>query len=190
MCFRAFLSYLLFCSQAFLYSCNFKIKKYNFTWKFRSKQRAYPLKQVKKASIFHRTARAGVSVELLCRLLEVFRSGYYEWLSHTPYLSVSLQMPVPISLVSKKYAMRFTQFRGLSHVSNWVKLKFTAMNLKNLAIWLSHCTHSFSSSFVLFISKGGIKPSFDSSFVDKLKGGGRKSAAAISSGILSENIVY
>ena len=44
----------------------------------------------------------------------------------------------------EKYAMRYTPYRGLSQVSKWVKLKFTAMNLKKLAIrqWnelLSRC---------------------------------------------------
>ena len=32
--------------------------------------------------------------------------------------------------------MRYTQYRGLAQVSNWVKLKFAAMNLKKLARWL------------------------------------------------------
>ena len=32
--------------------------------------------------------------------------------------------------------MRYTQYRGLVQVANWVKLKFAAMNLKKLAIWL------------------------------------------------------
>ena len=36
----------------------------------------------------------------------------------------------------EKYAMRYTQYRGLAQVSNWVKLKFAAMNLKKLACWL------------------------------------------------------
>ena len=36
----------------------------------------------------------------------------------------------------EKYAMRYTQYRGLAQVTNWVKLKFAAMNLKKLAIWL------------------------------------------------------
>lgn len=30
-----------------------------------------------------------------------------------------------------KHAMRYTQYRGLAQVTNWVKLKFVAMNLKN-----------------------------------------------------------
>lgn len=32
--------------------------------------------------------------------------------------------------------MRYTQYRGLAQVTNWVKLKFAAMNLKKLARWL------------------------------------------------------
>ena len=36
----------------------------------------------------------------------------------------------------KKHAMRYTQYRGLAQVSNWVKLKFATMNLKKLACWL------------------------------------------------------
>ena len=36
----------------------------------------------------------------------------------------------------EKHAMRYTQYRGLAQVSNWVKLKFAAMNLKKLASWL------------------------------------------------------
>lgn len=35
----------------------------------------------------------------------------------------------------EKHAMRYTQYRGLVHVTNWVKLKFAAMNLKKLANW-------------------------------------------------------
>ena len=32
----------------------------------------------------------------------------------------------------EKYAMRYTQYRGLAQVTNWVKLKFAAMNLKKV----------------------------------------------------------
>ena len=35
----------------------------------------------------------------------------------------------------EKHAMRYTQYRGLPQVTNWVKLKFAAMNLKKLARW-------------------------------------------------------
>ena len=52
----------------------------------------------------------------------------------------------------EKHAMRYTQYRGLTQVTNWVKLKFAAMNLKKLAKWkwrgllrplffLLFCTH-------------------------------------------------
>ncbi len=36
----------------------------------------------------------------------------------------------------EKYSMRYTNHRGLSRVTNWVRLKFAAMNLKKLAIHL------------------------------------------------------
>ena len=32
----------------------------------------------------------------------------------------------------EKYAMRYTPYRGLSQVTNWVRLKFAAMNLKSM----------------------------------------------------------
>lgn len=35
----------------------------------------------------------------------------------------------------EKHAMRYTQYRGLAQVTNWVKLKFAAMNLKKLDTW-------------------------------------------------------
>ena len=35
----------------------------------------------------------------------------------------------------EKHGMRYTQYRGLAQVTNWVKLKFAAMNLKKLAMW-------------------------------------------------------
>lgn len=34
-----------------------------------------------------------------------------------------------------KYGMRYTLYRGLTQVTNWVRLKFAAMNLKKLAMW-------------------------------------------------------
>lgn len=36
----------------------------------------------------------------------------------------------------EKHGMRYTQHRGLAQVTNWVKLKFAAMNLKKLAKWM------------------------------------------------------
>ena len=35
----------------------------------------------------------------------------------------------------EKYAMRYTQYRGLQRVSNWVTFKFACMNLKKMAMW-------------------------------------------------------
>ncbi len=35
----------------------------------------------------------------------------------------------------EKHAMRYTQYRGLAQVTNWVKLNFVAMKLKKLANW-------------------------------------------------------
>ena len=35
----------------------------------------------------------------------------------------------------EKHAMRYTQHRGLTQVTNWVRLKYAAMNLKKLATW-------------------------------------------------------
>jgi len=39
--------------------------------------------------------------------------------------------------------MRYTQYRGLAQVTNWVKLKFAAMNLKKLAKWKWKNLHPF-----------------------------------------------
>jgi len=35
----------------------------------------------------------------------------------------------------EKHGMRYTHHRGLARVTNWVRLKYAAMNLKKLAIW-------------------------------------------------------
>jgi transposase len=35
----------------------------------------------------------------------------------------------------EKHGMRYTHHRGLARVTNWVRLKFAAMNLKKLAMW-------------------------------------------------------
>ncbi len=48
----------------------------------------------------------------------------------------------------EKHAMRYTQYRGLAQVTNWVKLKFAAMNLKKLAKWK---WKEFYSSFPLLL---------------------------------------
>ena len=48
----------------------------------------------------------------------------------------------------EKHAMRYTRYRGLAQVTNWVKLKFAAMNLKKLAMW--NWRHHFRSLFFTF----------------------------------------
>ena len=44
----------------------------------------------------------------------------------------------------EKHAMRYTHHRGLARVTNWVRLKYAAMNLKKLAEW------SWNNSFLRF----------------------------------------
>lgn len=41
----------------------------------------------------------------------------------------------------EKHGMRYTWYRGLAQVTNWVKLKYAAMNLKKLAMWKWKNTH-------------------------------------------------
>ena len=41
----------------------------------------------------------------------------------------------------EKHGMRYTQYRGLAQVTNWVKLKFVAINLKKLAVWKWSARH-------------------------------------------------
>ena len=48
----------------------------------------------------------------------------------------------------RKYAIRYTQYRGLTQATNWVRLKFVAMNLKKLARWKGHALTKFWHSFV------------------------------------------
>jgi transposase len=45
----------------------------------------------------------------------------------------------------EKHAMRYTPYRGLSQVTNWVRLKFAAMNLKKYAIhrWKRSCPYDY-----------------------------------------------
>ena len=49
----------------------------------------------------------------------------------------------------EKHAMRYTQHRGLAHVSSWVRLKYAAMNLKKMAVW-SWNNSVFRALFFLF----------------------------------------
>jgi transposase len=52
----------------------------------------------------------------------------------------------------EKHAMRYTHHRGLARVTNWVWLKYAAMNLKKLAIW-SWRAPRFFEFFSIFYSK-------------------------------------
>ena len=58
----------------------------------------------------------------------------------------------------EKHAMRYTYHRGLARVTNWVRLKYAAMNLKKLAEW------SWKNSFLhCFFTL--LRPAFAFSFV-------------------------
>ena len=57
----------------------------------------------------------------------------------------------------EKHAMRYTRYRGLAQVTNWVKLKFAAMNLKNLAMW-NWRNHFHLLIFRLFYSEYARNP--------------------------------
>lgn len=48
--------------------------------------------------------------------------------------------------------MRYTRYTGLAQVTNWVKLKFAAMNLKKFAKrrWKETHPSQFSAIFTLF----------------------------------------
>ena len=51
----------------------------------------------------------------------------------------------------EKHAMRYTRYRGLAQVANWVKLGFAAMNLKKFANWKWEDAHSHHVSYVISI---------------------------------------
>ena len=52
----------------------------------------------------------------------------------------------------EKHAMRYTPYRGLSQVTNWVRLKFATMNLKKYAVhrWKRLNVPQPSADFSLF----------------------------------------
>lgn len=54
----------------------------------------------------------------------------------------------------EKHAMRYTPYRGLSQVTNWVRLKFAAMNLKKYAVhrWKRLNVPQPSADFSLFFN--------------------------------------
>jgi transposase len=48
----------------------------------------------------------------------------------------------------EKHAMRYTHHRGLARVTNWVRLKYAAINLKKVSIW--SWKNPFSTAFYTF----------------------------------------
>jgi hypothetical protein len=57
----------------------------------------------------------------------------------------------------EKHAMRYTHHRGLARVTNWVRLKYAAMNLKKIAIWSWKAPH-LSAFFSIFCPKYASTP--------------------------------
>lgn len=51
----------------------------------------------------------------------------------------------------EKHGMRYTQYRGLTQVTKWVRLKFAAMNLKKLAAWRWNDLHPRLFSLLSFL---------------------------------------
>lgn len=57
----------------------------------------------------------------------------------------------------EKHAMRYTHMRGPTRVTQWVRLKFAAMNLKKLAnwAWKRLCLQAFGKYFRIFEAADG-----------------------------------
>lgn len=51
----------------------------------------------------------------------------------------------------EKHAMRYTPYRGLSQVTNWVRLKFATMNLKKFAVHRWNRTHKLAAYSQIFL---------------------------------------
>ena len=64
----------------------------------------------------------------------------------------------------EKHAMRYTPYRGLAQVSNWVRLKFAAMNLKKFAKrkWRDNHLSDFFASLSFFDLKYTKTPTYAS----------------------------
>lgn len=52
----------------------------------------------------------------------------------------------------EKHAIRYTPNTGLAHVSNWVKLKFAAMNLKKFVKWKWNSRKNHLHTFIYFVN--------------------------------------
>lgn len=57
----------------------------------------------------------------------------------------------------EKHGMRYTPYRGLEQVTNWVRLKFATMNLKKLAKWKWKGKNTPSKSFVFIVNFINVK---------------------------------
>ncbi len=73
----------------------------------------------------------------------------------------------------EKHALRYTPYRGLNQVSNWVRLKFAAMNLKKLAMWKFKDENptpqkrkkaAFSADFSIYLKKLFLFPENNNGF--------------------------
>ena len=54
--------------------------------------------------------------------------------------------------VKEKHAMRYTSYTGLAQVSNWVRLKFAAMNLKKFAKWKWNSRKNHLHTFIYMVN--------------------------------------
>ena len=95
---------------------------------------------------------------------------------HTPkYRDLYKQRKETIERVfadaKEKHAMRYTQYRGLAQVTNWVKLKFAAMNLKRFAKWKWKNTrsHLFHLIFSTIMIKTRLQLNCATGFFDRLR---------------------
>ena len=52
----------------------------------------------------------------------------------------------------EKHAMRYTPYTGLAQVSNWVRLKFAAMNLKKFAKWKWNSRKNHLHTFIYMVN--------------------------------------
>ena len=61
----------------------------------------------------------------------------------------------------ENHGMRYTRYTGLAQVTNWVKLKFAAMNLKKFArwSWRTNYPHFFTCIFMILFPQYTINPS-------------------------------
>ena len=79
-----------------------------------------------------------------------------EDIRHTPeYKKLYEQRKETIERVfadaKEKHAMRYTPYRGLTQVTNWVRLKFAAMNLKKFAIHRWNMTNLTAFAYIISI---------------------------------------